>query len=96
MRFALYASALIVADAILRANWNYTETEMYWLAVVGGLFLIMDLSDFARGTWDWVASKNWRICSDDRALKQVRQKYFQQPRYDNSYRGPIYGKRSGS
>ncbi len=96
MRTAIYLAALILADAVLRANTYYHETEMRWLYVAGVLFLVMDLSDWSRSTWDWIASKQWR---KNDCLKQIRKQYYPgrsgPKRYELTYRGPDAHQRGG-
>jgi hypothetical protein len=95
MRFALYVSALIVADAILRANYFYEATEMFWLAMVGTLFLCMDLCDWTRSTWAWLHDKDWKIWRR-RNYGKYNIKNPVQYRYDLRYRGTDDSKRGGS
>jgi len=96
MRFSLYVAALIVADAILRANAYYHETEMFWLHVAGTLFLVMDLGDWSRSTWDWIASKNWRLCNGRRSARSATRNWRANRRYELTYRGANGAQRSGS
>jgi hypothetical protein len=95
MRFALYVSALIVSDAILRSNYFYHEIEMFWLAMAGGLFLIMDLCDWTRTTWAWLHDKDWKIWRK-RDYGKFKISNPVKYRYGPTYRGANVPKRGGS
>ncbi len=95
MRTAIYLGALILADAVLRANVYYHETEMRWLYAAGVLFLLMDLGDWSRTTWDWLHDKDWKIWRK-RNYGKYRITNPVKYRYGVVYRGSNDSQRSGS